>query len=40
VLNNDKIAEFGVLEGLYILDEIFREMCERSSITVEDIRLA
>ncbi|KAF8258908.1 ABC transporter [Lactarius quietus] len=40
VLDNGKIAEFGVPEDLYALDGIFRGMCERSSITLEDIRSA
>lgn len=40
VLDNGKIAEFGVPEDLYAQDGIFRGMCERSSITQEDIRLA
>ena len=38
VLDNGKIAEFGVPEDLYAQDGIFRGMCERSSITLEDIR--
>jgi hypothetical protein len=40
VLDNGKIAEFGVPEDLYSQDGIFRGMCERSSITLEDIRRA
>ena len=40
VLDNGKIAESGVPEDLYALDGIFRGMCEHSSITLEDIRLA
>ncbi|KAF8273331.1 P-loop containing nucleoside triphosphate hydrolase protein [Lactarius quietus] len=40
VLDNGKIAEFGVPEDLYALDGIFRGMCERSSINLEDIRRA
>jgi len=40
VLDNGKIAEFGVPEDLYALDGIFRGMCERSSITLQDIRRA
>ena len=40
VLDNGKIAEFGVPEDLYAQDGIFRGMCERSSITQEDIHLA
>ena len=40
VLDNGKIAEFGVPEDLYAQDGIFRGMCERSSITLEDIRSA
>jgi hypothetical protein len=40
VLDNGKIAEFGVPEDLYSQDGIFRGMCERSSITLEDIRSA
>ena len=38
VLDNGKIVEFGVPEDLYAQDGIFRGMCERSSITLEDIR--
>ena len=38
VLDNGKIAEFGIPEDLYAQDGIFRGMCERSSITLEDIR--
>ena len=38
VLENGKIAEFGAPEDLYARDKIFRGMCERSSITLEDIR--
>ena len=38
VLDNGKIVEFGVPEDLYSQDGIFRGMCERSSITLEDIR--
>ena len=40
VLDNGKIAEFGVPEDLYAQDGIFRGMSEHSSITLEDIRLA
>ncbi|KAH8989225.1 ABC transporter [Lactarius hatsudake] len=40
VLDDGKIAEFDVPEALYAQDGIFRGMCERSSITLEDIRLA
>jgi hypothetical protein len=40
VLDNGKIAEFGVPKDLYAQGGIFRGMCERSSITLEDIRLA
>jgi ABC-type multidrug transport system fused ATPase/permease subunit len=40
VLDNGKIAEFGVPEDLYAQDGIFRGMCERSSISLEDIRRA
>jgi len=40
VLDNGKIAEFGVPEDLYAQDRIFRGMCERSGISLEDIRLA
>jgi hypothetical protein len=40
VLDNGKIVEFGVPEDLYAQDGIFRGMCERSSITLEDIRSA
>ena len=40
VLDNGKIAEFGIPEDLYGQDGIFRGMCERSSITLEDIRRA
>ncbi|KAI9439890.1 ABC transporter [Lactarius indigo] len=38
VLDNGKIIEFDVPEVLYAQDGIFRGMCERSSITLEDIR--
>ena len=38
VLDNGKVAEFGVPEDLYAQDGIFRGMCERSSIPLEDIR--
>ncbi|KAH9003059.1 ABC transporter [Lactarius hatsudake] len=38
VLDNGKIVEFDVPEVLYAQDGIFRGMCERSSITLEDIR--
>jgi ABC-type multidrug transport system fused ATPase/permease subunit len=38
VLDNGKIAEFGVPEELFVQDGIFRGMCEHSSITWEDIR--
>ncbi|KAI9439887.1 ABC transporter [Lactarius indigo] len=38
VLDNGKIAEFGVPEVLYEQEGIFRGMCEHSSITLEDIR--
>ena len=38
VLDNGKITEFGVPEDLYTQGGIFRGMCERSSITLEDIR--
>ncbi|KAI9463348.1 ABC transporter [Lactarius psammicola] len=38
VLDDGKIAEFDVPEVLYARDGIFRGMCERSSITLEDIR--
>ena len=38
VLDNGKIVEIGVPEDLYTQDGIFRGMCERSSITLEDIR--
>jgi ABC-type multidrug transport system ATPase subunit len=40
VMDNGKIVEFGVPEDLYAQDGIFRGMCERSSITLEDIRSA
>ena len=40
VLDNGKIAEFGVPEDLYAQDGIFRGMCEHSSISLEDIRRA
>ena len=40
MLDNGKIAEFGVPEDLYGQDGIFRGMCERSSISLEDIRRA
>ncbi|KAH9063931.1 ABC transporter [Lactarius vividus] len=40
VLDNGKIAEFGVPEVLYGQDGIFRGMCEHSSITLDDIRRA
>ncbi|KAH9043416.1 ABC transporter [Lactarius hengduanensis] len=40
VLDNGKIAEFGVPEDLYAQDGIFRGMCEHSSITLDDIRRA
>ncbi|KAI9449895.1 ABC transporter [Lactarius psammicola] len=40
VLDNGKIAEFDVPEVLYAQGGIFRGMCERSSITLEDIRRA
>jgi hypothetical protein len=40
VLDNGTIAEFGVPEDLYAQDKIFRGMCERSGISLEDIRLA
>jgi len=40
VLDNGKIVEFDVPEVLYAQDGIFRGMCERSSITLEDIRSA
>ena len=40
VLDNGRIAEFGIPEDLYAQDGIFRGMCERSSITLEDIRSA
>ena len=40
VLDNGKIVEFGVPEDLYGQDGIFRGMCERSSISLEDIRRA
>ncbi|KAH9068493.1 ABC transporter [Lactarius deliciosus] len=40
VLDNGKIAEFGVPEDLYAQDGIFRGMCEHSSITHDDIRRA
>ena len=40
MLDNGKIAEFGVPEVLYAQDGIFRGMCERSSISLEDIRRA
>ncbi|KAI9463347.1 ABC transporter [Lactarius psammicola] len=37
VLDTGKIAEFDAPEVLYAQDGIFRRMCERSSITLEDI---
>ncbi len=40
VLDNGKIVEFDVPEILHGQDGIFRGMCERSSITLEDIRRA
>jgi len=40
VLDDGKIAEFDVPEVLYSQDGIFRGMCERSSIRLEDIRHA
>ncbi|KAH9177416.1 ABC transporter [Lactarius sanguifluus] len=40
VLDNGKIVEFDAPEDLYAQDGIFRGMCERSSITLEDIRSA
>ncbi|KAH9030727.1 ABC transporter [Lactarius hengduanensis] len=40
VLDNGKIAEFGVPEDLYAQDGNFRGMCEHSSITLDDIRHA
>ena len=40
VLDNGKIVESGVPEDLYTQDGIFRGMCERSRITLEDIRSA
>ena len=40
VLDNGKIAEFDVPEVLYAQDGSFRGMCERSGITLEDIRRA
>ncbi|KAH8995032.1 ABC transporter [Lactarius akahatsu] len=40
VLDNGKIAEFGVPEDLYAQDGIFHGMCEHSSITLDDIRRA
>ena len=40
VLDDGKIAEFGIPEDLYAQDGIFRGMCEHSSITLGDIRSA
>ncbi|KAH9068491.1 ABC transporter [Lactarius deliciosus] len=40
VLDNGKIVEFDSPEVLYGQDGIFRGMCDRSSITLEDIRSA
>jgi hypothetical protein len=40
MLDNGKIAEVGVPKDLYVQGVIFRGMCERSSITLEDIHLA
>ncbi|KAI9467371.1 ABC transporter [Lactarius psammicola] len=37
IAHNGKIAEFDVPEVLYTQDGIFRGMCERSSVTLEDI---
>ncbi|KAI9463349.1 ABC transporter [Lactarius psammicola] len=38
VLDDGKIVEFDAPEVLYAQDGLFRGMCERSSITLEDIR--
>ncbi|KAI9439889.1 ABC transporter [Lactarius indigo] len=38
VLDNGKIIEFDAPEVLYAQDGIFRGMCDRSSITLKDIR--
>jgi hypothetical protein len=40
VLDNGTIAEFDAPEVLHAQNGIFRTMCERSSITLEDIRRA
>jgi hypothetical protein len=37
-MDNGNIAEFNTPEALYAQNGIFREMCEHSSITLEDIR--
>jgi ABC-type multidrug transport system fused ATPase/permease subunit len=40
VMDNGNIAEFDAPEVLHAQNGIFRAMCERSAITLEDIRRA
>ena len=40
VMDNGSIAEFDAPDVLHLQNGIFREMCENSNITLDDIRRA